>query len=105
MWGAMPLRVMPPPNAIAGSLRPLPQRGPSVWELRCGAGLDQARPVDDQGKPRYRRVSRTFRGTRRQATAALQALVAEVEAQANISTTDSTVGEMLDAWLAFDGTT
>ena len=53
-----------------GSLR---QRGERRWELRVSAGRD---PVTR----RYRYVSRSFQGTRKQATIALAALVAEVTA-------------------------
>jgi integrase len=80
---------------VSGSLRPLPpgkrDKGPR-WELRAFAGRD---PVS--GHPRQ--VSRTFRGGKREARKALDALVAEV-AQGKGVGTSATVGSLLDAWMA-----
>lgn len=74
----------------AGSIR---QRGEGRWELRVFAGRDPA-----TGKLRY--VSRSVRGTKKQAVAALAALVTEVGAGAGgHKGTDATVGELVEQWL------
>ena len=54
---------------MAGSMR---QRGKDSWQLRVHAGRDPA-----TGRKRY--VERTFRGTKREASKALAAMVAEAE--------------------------
>lgn len=66
------------------------ERSPGVWELRVYAGRD---PVT--GKPRQ--ISRTFRGAKRAANAALNDLVtANAE---NAVGTSATFGRLLDDWL------
>lgn len=73
-----------------GSLR---RRGDHKWELRVSTGRD---PV----KGRYRYVSRTVQGTRKEAEAALAALVTQVTTGAGgHSGTDATVGELVEQWL------
>jgi hypothetical protein len=73
-----------------GSLR---RRGDRKWELRVSTGRD---PV----KSRYRYVSRTVQGTRKEAEAALAALVTQVTTGAGgHSGTDATVGELIEQWL------
>src|SRR6202042_2976251 len=56
-------------EAMAGSMR---QRGKDSWQLRVHAGRDPS-----TGRKRY--VERTFRGTKRDASKALAAMVAEVD--------------------------
>jgi integrase len=73
-----------------GSLR---RRGDRKWELRVSTGRD---PV----KGRYRYVSRTVHGTRKEAEAALAALVVQVNTGAGGHTgTDASVGELVEQWL------
>jgi len=73
-----------------GSLR---RRGDGKWELRVSTGRD---PV----KGRYRYVSRTVQGTRKEAEAALAALVTEVTTGAGGHTgTDATVADLVEQWL------
>jgi integrase len=73
-----------------GSLR---RRGDRKWELRVSTGRD---PV----KGRYRYVSRTVRGTRKEAEAALAALVTLINTGAGGHTgTDASVGELVEQWL------
>jgi integrase len=73
-----------------GSIR---QRGEGRWELRVFAGRDPA-----TGRLRY--VSRSVRGSKKQAVAALAALVTEVGAGAGgHKGTDATVGELVEQWL------
>jgi integrase len=73
-----------------GSLR---RRSDRKWELRVSTGRD---PV----KGRYRYVSRTVQGTRKEAEAALAALVTQVtDGAGGHSGTDATVGELIDQWL------
>ena len=49
---------------------------------------------------RYRYVSRTVRGTRKEAEAALAALVTQVNTGAGGHTgTDASVGELIEQWL------
>ncbi len=73
---------------MQGSLR---KRG-STWELRVHVGRD---PVT--GRKRY--VSRTHRGTKREAQRALAELVVEAE-ELGMSRSRSTVGDLLDEWFA-----
>ena len=73
---------------MSGSLR---QRSPGTWQLRVFDGVDEI-----TGKKQYR--SETFRGTKREAQKALNALVAEVDRGA-VAPAAKTVGELLDAWL------
>ncbi len=73
---------------MSGSLR---QRSPGTWQLRVFEGVDEI-----SGKKRYR--SKTFRGTKREAQKALNALVAEVDRGA-VAPAAKSVGELLDAWL------
>jgi integrase len=73
-----------------GSLR---RRGDRKWELRVSTGRDPVRG-------RYRYVSRTVHGTRKEAEAALAALVTQVNTGAGGHTgTDATVGELVEQWL------
>lgn len=67
------------------------QRG-GAWELRVFLGVD---PVS--GKKRY--ASRTVRGGKREAQRVLAQMVVEAGG-GQIASTASTVGELLDAWLA-----
>ena len=76
---------------MGGHLR---QRG-SSWELVAYAGRD---PLS--GKRKY--VSRTFRGSKREAQAALDRLVVEVE-NGHEGGSGSTVGELLDSWIEVFG--
>ena len=71
---------------MKGSMR---QRG-SAWELRVYLGVD---PVS--GKQRY--VTKTVRGSKREAQRALNELVVAAERGA-VARTTTTVGELLDAW-------
>ena len=66
------------------------ERSPGHWQLRAFAG------TDDRGRPVQ--VSRTFTGTRREATKALARFVSETAA-GNFVPTRATVGELLDKWL------
>jgi len=70
----------------------LRERSPGVWELRVRTGRD---PVTGA----YGQVSRTFRGPKRQAEAALARLSAEV-ADGRHSGTGQTVGFLLDQWIS-----
>jgi integrase len=73
-----------------GSLR---RRGDRKWELRVSTGRDPVRG-------RYRSVSRTVQGTRREAEAALAALVTQVNTGAGGHTgTDASVAELVEQWL------
>jgi integrase len=85
--------------ARAGSIRPRPDLGPDAWELRVGAGKDPAAPPRNDGRPRYRQVSRIVRGGKRAATVALRDLVAEVDAGEH-RRTEGTVAHLLEQWLA-----
>jgi len=76
---------------MGGHLR---QRG-SSWELVAYAGRD---PLT--GKRKY--VSRTFKGLKREAQAALDRLVVEVE-DGHEGGSGSTVGELLDSWVEVFG--
>ena len=70
-----------------GSLR---RRGDRKWELRVSTGRD---PV----KGRYGYVSRTVRGTRKEAEGALAALVTQVNAGiGGHSGSDATVAELVE---------
>ena len=73
---------------MSGALR---EREPGVWELRVRAGRD---PLT--GK--YRQVSRTFRGGKRQAQTALALFAAEV-ARGLEGGTDADVSVLLDRWI------
>jgi len=75
-------------DGVTGFMR---QRGPS-WQLIVHAGRD---PVT--GKKRY--VSRSVKGSKREAERALAAFVTEVGHGVPADTV-TTVGELLDAWLA-----
>ena len=66
------------------------QRG-SAWDLRVYLGKD---PVS--GKQRY--VTKTVRGGKREAQRVLNAMVVDAE-RGLIARTNTTVGELLDAWL------
>ena len=68
------------------------ERAPGVWRLRVYTGAD---PIT--GNPRQ--VTRTFRGTKRQADTALSNFVTEV-VRGKVPLTGSTrLGEYLDNWL------
>jgi integrase len=77
---------------VKGNLREGPR--PGTWELRVSLGRD---PLT--GK--YRQVSRTITGTRREAQAALAGLVTEVTQGAHLSGggSDAIVAELLVQWL------
>jgi integrase len=75
--------------AMAGSMR---QRGKDSWQLRVHAGRD---PLN--GRKRY--VERTFRGTKREASKALAALIVEADRLAPRATAKGTFEELLRAWL------
>ncbi len=67
------------------------EKRPGYWELRVFAGVD---PLT--GQKQYR--TRTFRGTKRQASSALAVLVTEVDGGV-VEPKKCTVAELLDAWL------
>jgi integrase len=67
------------------------ERQPGVWELRVRSGRD---PVTG----RYAQISRTFRGGKRQAEAALARLSSEV-AEGRHAGTGQTVAYLLDQWI------
>ncbi|MDQ3640463.1 MAG: site-specific integrase [Actinomycetota bacterium] len=73
---------------VKGSMR---EKRPGYWELRVFAGVD---PLT--GQKQYR--TRTFRGTKRQASSALAVLVTEVDGGV-VEPKKCTVAELLDAWL------
>lgn len=73
---------------MKGSMR---EKRPGYWELRAFAGAD---PLT--GQKQYR--TRTFRGTKRQASSALAVLVTEVDGGV-VEPKKCTVAELLDAWL------
>ena len=68
------------------------ERSPGVWRLRVYIGDDPA-----TGNPRQ--VSRTFRGTKKQADTALNAFVTEVVKGSAVATSSTTVSDYLDRWL------
>jgi integrase len=76
-------------DVMPGSMR---QRGEESWQLRVHAGRD---PITS----RKRYVERTFRGSKRQASKALAALVTETDSRAPRSTKVGTVGALLNEWL------
>src|SRR5664280_1560944 len=92
---------------MSGTLRkmnPSKRSGEQRWELRVYVGRDPDKTVRDddgkvlkQGSPVH--VSRVFRGGKREAIKALDALVAETGQERVIGTT-ATVGKLLDEWLA-----
>lgn len=67
------------------------QRSSGAWQLRAFEGVD---PIS--GKKRYR--TRSFRGSKREAQKALNALVSEVD-RGTVAPAAKTVGALLDAWL------
>ncbi len=73
---------------MRGSLR---ERRAGVWELIVQLPRDPA-------SGRTRQLSRTFRGTKREAQRSLAGLVAEVSA-GKVPSTSGTLGELLDRWL------
>ena len=75
---------------MAGSMR---QRGNDSWQLRVHAGRDAS-----TGRKRY--VERTFRGTKREASKALAAMVAEVDQRPVGSGGKGTVAALCREWLA-----
>jgi integrase len=77
---------------MRGSLR---ERREGVWELIVQLPRDPT-------TGRYRQVTRTVEGTKREAQRALAAFVAEVSAGKHASTA-TTLGEVLDRWLAHVG--
>jgi integrase len=72
---------------MRGHLR---KRG-EAWELRAYAGVD---PVSN----RQKYVTRTFKGGKREAAAALSRLVSEVSG-GRLAAQDATVADLLDQWL------
>ena len=74
---------------MKGHLR---ERERGVWELIVPLGRD---PITG----RYRRVSRTFRGTKREAQRALASVVTEVSGGRETGS-DVTVAELMERWLA-----
>jgi len=68
------------------------ERSPGVWELRVYVGRD---PITG----RSRQLSRTFRGGKRLANAALAQMVVDV-GQGKHKGSTGTVGQLLDEWLA-----
>jgi integrase len=75
--------------AMAGSMR---QRGTDSWQLRVHAGRD---PLN--GRKRY--LERTFRGTKRDASKALAALIVEAERLTPQAAKKGTVEDLLREWL------
>src|ERR1700677_1412661 len=75
---------------MAGSMR---QRSNDSWQLRVHAGRDLG-----TGRKRY--VERTFRGTKRNASKALAAMVAEVDQRPVGSHGKGTVAALCHEWLA-----
>lgn len=73
----------------SGSLR---VRGDGRWEARVSIGKDPK-------TGRYVYKSRTVRGTRRQAEAALRELTAEIEAGGPPAAANVLVGELIEQWL------
>jgi len=74
----------------SGSIR---SKGDSRWELRVSAGRD---PVT--GRSRY--ISRTVRGSKREAEAAMAALLIEVrDGRSSHTGTDTTIGVLVEQWL------
>ena len=73
---------------MKGSMR---EKRPGYWELRVFAGVD---PLT--GQKQYR--TRTFRGTKRQASSALAVLVTEVDGGV-VEPKKCSVAELLAAWL------
>jgi integrase len=67
------------------------QRSPGAWQLRAFEGVD---PIS--GKKRYR--TRSFRGSKREAQKALNALVADID-RGTVAPAAKSVGALLDAWL------
>jgi integrase len=77
---------------MRGGLR---ENSPGVWEVRLEAGRD---PVS--GK--RRQVSRTLRGSKRQAQQLLNSLVADADA-GRVSGTSATFKQLTDEWLSLSG--
>ncbi|MGB6058568.1 MAG: tyrosine-type recombinase/integrase [Microthrixaceae bacterium] len=77
---------------MRGGLR---EREPGVWEVRAEAGRD---PVT--GK--RRQVSRTVRGTKREAQKKLNAIVAELD-QGNHVGSEATFADVAERWLTLSG--
>ncbi len=73
----------------SGSLR---VRGDGRWEARVSIGKDPK-------TGRYVYKSRTVRGTRKQAEAALRALIAELDAGGPAAPANVTLGELIEQWL------
>jgi len=73
----------------SGSIRP---KGDGRWELRVSAGRDPA-------TSRSRYVSRTVRGSKREAEAALAGLLVGVTQGRDLPTTDATVRDLVEQWL------
>lgn len=92
---------------MGGTLRelaPSKRDGSKRWELRVYVGRDPDKTVRDdagrvlkQGPPVH--VSRVFRGGKRDASKALDALVAEQGSERTVGTR-ATVGKLLTEWLA-----
>ena len=77
---------------MRGGLR---EKTPGVWEVRFEAGRD---PLTG----RRRQVSRTVRGTKRDAQQVLNALVADADA-GRVSSSTATFRQLADEWLALAG--
>lgn len=76
--------------AMRGSIR---QRGPDEWQVRVSAGRDPA-------SGRYRYVSRTVHGGKRQAQRAAAELVAEVDKDKHEAAAPrGSVAQLLDQWM------
>ena len=74
---------------MAGSIR---QRGKQSWEVRSFAGKDPA-----TGKKRY--VTKTIRGTRKEAEVALGRLLGEIEDGQHVVRA-GTMGDLCERWYA-----
>ena len=72
----------------SGSIRP---KGEGRWELRVSVGRDPA--------TRSRYISRTVRGSKREAEAALAGLLVGVSQRRDHQTTDATVRDLVEQWL------
>lgn len=77
---------------MRGGLR---EKSPGVWEVRLEAGRD---PVTG----RRRQISRSVRGTKRQAQQVLNALVADADA-GRVSASTAMFKQLTDEWLAMAG--
>jgi integrase len=74
---------------MAGSMR---QRGTNSWQLRVHVGRDPS-----TGRKRYQAI--TFHGTKREASKALAAMVAEADRRPLVAAGKGTVAELCREWL------